>query len=253
MKFGLVLSGGGARGISHLGVLQALNELDIQFSVLAGTSAGSIVGSLYCYGYAPKKILEIIRNVSLFKSIRPAWTWKGLLTLDGLRDLLLTYMPEDSFSALKIPMTVCATNLQKGVSEYFSEGELIRPITASCCIPGIFSPIEMKESIYVDGGILDNFPASIIRHQCDFLIGVNCNPIAPSFDPRNLKTVVERSMLMAINTNTRHNKSLCDVFIEAPDMANISGFEIGKAQDLFNIGYEYIKKNFRRSDFEHEQ
>ena len=249
MKIGLTLSGGGARGISHLGVLQALEEFGVKPSVLSGVSAGSIIGSLYCYGYSPKEILNYIQGISLFKSVRPAWSLSGLLSLDGLKELLLEKMPENSFSSLKKPFTVVATDLRKGASEHFSEGDLIAPIMASCCIPGIFNPIAINGSLYVDGGVLDNLPTSAIRNKCDFLIGVNCNFIGNDFDAKNLKTVIERSMLMSIGMNIRPSKTMCDVYIEAPGVSHISGFEIGKAKDLFDIGYEFTKKNFKAEDF----
>jgi NTE family protein len=142
-----------------------------------------------------------------------------------------------------------ATDLKKGASEYFSEGDLVHPIMASCCIPGIFSPVPINGSMYVDGGVLDNLPASAIRDKCDFLIGVNCNFIGNDFDARNLKTVIERSMLMSIGMNIKPSKTMCDVYIEPPGVSNISGFEIGKAQDLFDIGYAFTKKNFTSEDF----
>jgi NTE family protein len=249
MKIGLTLSGGGARGISHLGVIQALEEMGLEFSVLSGASAGSIVGSLYGYGFRPKKILEIVQKVSVFKSVRPSWTLTGLLSMDGLRDVLLSNMPENSFSALKIPMTIATTDLKKGAVEYFTHGEIVQPIMASCCVPAIFTPVSINGNVYVDGGVLDNLPAKPLREQCDFLIGVNCNPIGIDFDPKNIKAVVERSLLMAINTNTLISRSLCDVFIEPPGLAKISGFEIGKAQNIFDIGYEFTKEKFSKKDF----
>lgn len=248
-RIGLALSGGGARGISHLGVIQALEEFGVKVSFVSGTSAGSIVGALYSYGYKPLQILEIIQKVSVFKSLNIAWTWTGLLSLDGLRDVLLAHMPENSFSALKFPMTIAATDLRKGSIEYFDAGELIPPITASCCVPAIFTPVQFKGNLYVDGGVLDNLPVKPIKDQCDFVIGVHCNPVNPNFDPKNLKSVVERSLLMAINASMLSSKALCDVFIEPAGLGNVSGFEIGKAKDLFDIGYEFTKKNFSPNNF----
>ena len=248
-KIGLALSGGGARGISHLGVIQALEEFGVKPNVLSGTSAGSIVASLYSYGYKPKQILDIIQKVSVFKSVKPAWTWIGLLSLDGLRDVLKANMPENSFSSLKLPTTIAATDLRKGTIEYFSQGELIPAIMASCCIPAVFAPVSFNGNLYVDGGVLDNLPVRPIRSACDFVIGVHCNPVSPNFDPKNLKSVVERSLLMAINASMLSSKALCDVFIEPAGLHNITGFEIGKAQDIFDIGYEYTKKNFSVNNF----
>jgi NTE family protein len=103
MKIGIVLSGGGARGIMHIGVLKALEEFDVKISCCAGASAGSIVGSLFSYGYSPDQMMEIILSTRFLKTLRPAWAMTGLLTLEGLREVLVRHMPENSFETLKIP------------------------------------------------------------------------------------------------------------------------------------------------------
>src|SRR3954463_6594965 len=112
MTIGLALSGGGARGVAHIGVIKALEEMGVTISCMSGTSAGSIVGSMYATGYSPAQILQIIQQVSIFKSMRPAWTWAGLLKMDGMKDLLLKQMPLNSFEKLNIPMTVAATEIR---------------------------------------------------------------------------------------------------------------------------------------------
>ncbi len=250
MKIGLVLSGGGARGISHIGVIKALQELGVQIDCLAGTSAGSIVGSLYAYGYEPDKILEIILATSFFKSMRPAWAWTGLLSLDGLRDVLLKYMPENNFESLKKPMIIATTELKKGKSEYFSSGALVPTILASCCVPAVFNPIQLNGNVYVDGGILDNLPAQIIRSQCDFLIGSNCNYVNEEFDVKNFRSVIERSLMMAIDANTTESKKLCNVLIEPPPVGKVSSFDVSRAKELFDIGYQFTKQNFKAKNFQ---
>jgi len=250
MKTGLVLSGGGARGIAHIGVIKALEEFGVVISRMSGTSAGSIVGSLYAYGYKPDDIFQIISSTKLYRSMRPAWALTGLLSLESLSEILLKYIPENSFEALKIPMITVATEIRKGKAEYFSEGELIPTILASCCVPAVFNPIQYKDGIFVDGGILDNLPVKAIRADCDFIIGSHCNHIGTAFDIKNLRTILERSLLMAINGNTVTNKALCNVLIEPPEVGKISGFELRRAKDLFDIGYRFTKENFRPSDFE---
>lgn len=250
MKTGLVLSGGGARGIAHIGVIKALEEMGVTIDIISGTSAGSIIGSLYAYGYKPDRIFEIISSTRLYRSMRPAWALTGLLSLDSLRDILLKYIPENNFESLKIPITIVATDIQKGRAEYFRTGELIPTILASCCVPAVFNPIQFNGDTYVDGGILDNLPAKAIRDECDFLIGSHCNHIGSIVDIKNLRVILERSLLMAINGNTIVNKSLCDVLIEPPEVGKISGFELGKAKSLFDIGYNFTKENFTASDFE---
>jgi len=250
MKYGLVLSGGGARGISHIGVLKALEEMGLKFDRLSGASAGSIVGSLYAYGYKPDEILDIIITTSFFKSMRPAWTMTGLLTLDKLRDVLLKFIPENSFEALKIPMTITATEIIKGRPDYFSSGELIPAILSSCCVPAVFNPVQFNGNVYVDGGLMDNLPARCIHDQVDFLIGSHCNYITPEFNLVNFRSVIERSALIAVSGNTTVSKKLCHVLIEPPEVGKFSGMDLGRARDLFNAGYAFTKASFSAKDFE---
>jgi NTE family protein len=250
MKIGLVLSGGGARGISHIGVLKGLDELGVKVQVMAGTSAGSIVGSLYAYGFTPDQIISEVLATKLFRSMRPAWTWTGLLSLEALASTIAKLIPENNFNALKIPMTIAATEIRKGRPEYFREGDLIPAILASCCIPAVFNPIQINGCSYVDGGLMDNLPAKSIRDQCDLLIGSHCNYINTEFDLKNFRSVIERSLLIAINGNTMISKSLCDVLIEPPDVGSFSGMDIGRAKDLFEAGYKFVIENFSREDFD---
>jgi NTE family protein len=110
----------------------------------------------------------------------------------------------------------------------------------------------MNGSLYVDGGLLDNLPARCIRNQCEFLIGSHCNEISREFDPTNIKNVIERSMLIAISANTKHSKSLCDISIAPPNMDRFTVFEIGKAQEIYETGYQFTKNNFTPEHFQKE-
>ena len=248
-EIGLVLSGGGARGFAHVGVIQALEELGLQFTRISGTSAGSIVGALYANGYSPKDLFEIVKQVSILNSVRPAWTWSGLLKMDGFKELLRKNLPE-KFSQLKKPLIVAATEIRKGELMYFSEGELIPAILASCSIPAVFSPYQFNGSMYVDGGLLDNLPVNPIRNLCEFIVGSHCNSVSPSFDVSSLKVVIERSLLIAIGANTLESKNMCDVVIEPPGLDKFSAFDIGKAKEIFDLGYKFTKENFKKSNFE---
>lgn len=250
MKIGLVLSGGGARGITHLGVLKALEEMGLEFSIISGTSAGSIVGALYAYGYRSDEIYDIVKHLSFFKSLRPAWTRLGLLQMMWLQELLLKYIPENKFEALKTPLTVAATEITKGEIHYFTEGELIPTIISSSSIPAVFNPVKFNDHTYVDGGILDNLPVKPIIDKCDFIVGLHCNSISHDFDARNIKNVIERSLLMAINANTQLSRSMCNVFIEPPLLDKFTAFDIGRAQEIYDIGYKYTKANFKPEHFQ---
>ncbi len=245
---GLVLSGGGARGLTHLGVMKALLELGVRFNVVSGTSAGSVIGALYCHGYTVEEIFKVI-TTGYFRFIKPAWTISGLLSLDSLGAELVRYLPENSFEALKTKLVVAATNLEAGEITYFHSGELIPAVLASCCVPAVFKPVEIGNVMYVDGGITDNLPVRPVRDEARVIIGSHCNPIANHFDKRNIKAIIERSLLMAINGNTRASKAMCDVLIEPPDVGVYSGFDIGKAKEMFEIGYRYTVENFTLDSF----
>ncbi len=246
---GLVLSGGGARGAAHIGVIQALEEFGIKATRISGTSAGSIVGALYAQGYSPKEMLEITSQVTVYNSVRPSLAPGGLLRMDGLRQLLKNRLPDD-FSKLKIPLTIAATEIRRGELMYFDSGELIPAILSSCCIPGVFSPIPFNGDLYVDGGLLDNLPAKALHGKCDFLIGSHCNKVSPSFDVTNMKLVIERSLLMAIGANTLQSKNLCDLVIEPSGLDKFSSYDIGKAKEIFDLGYKFTKENFKQTHFE---
>jgi len=247
MKIGLALSGGGARGIAHIGVIKALEEMNVRPAVLSGTSAGSIVGVLYASGMKPDEIFDVVSHLSIFKSVKIAWAWSGLLKMEGLQALLTKYIPDNTFESLKIPLTVAATEIRLGEIRYFSSGELAPAIISSCSIPGVFDPVHFNGRLYVDGGLLDNLPARPLRDKCDFLIGSHCNHLTAEYNEHSLKSVIERSMLITISSNTTASRATCDLVIEPPHMSRYSVFEMGRAQEIYDSAYKYTKENF----FEH--
>lgn len=242
LKIGLALSGGGIRGISHLGVLKALNEAGIFPWKVSGTSAGAIVGAMYCQGYSPEEVLKIIVETNYFRFMRPAISWKGILKMDSLGQLLKNYLPHNDFTKLKTPLAVAATDIRKGKVVYFDEGELIKPILASSCIPGMFVPIQIKDKYFVDGGVLNNLPVEPLDGVCEVVIGVNCNHLPEESNFNNMKSLIERSVIMSMNYNVYSRKSKCDYFIESPGLGKYGVFDIKKAPQLFQAGYDQTLK-----------
>ncbi|MEL7021584.1 MAG: patatin-like phospholipase family protein, partial [Bacteroidota bacterium] len=152
-KIGLALSGGGARGIAHIGVLQALTEHGIQVDALSGTSAGSIVAALYAAGKTPEEILQFAAdNTNLFKMYQFNIPKIGFTSLDYLKNKLAEILDEDSFEHLQLPCHIAITNLQMGVVEIVSTGKLFDVVAASSSIPILFKPIKINDDLYVDGG-----------------------------------------------------------------------------------------------------
>ncbi len=244
---GLALSGGGIRGVAHLGVLKALEERNIPISQIAGVSAGSIVGALYASGYTVDEILVMIKKVSAFRLLQPALSFKGLLKVDVIKKFLRQYIKEDDFSSLKIPLTVGATNLTYGRTEYFNKGSLIDPICASSCVPVLFDPMLIGDQWYIDGGILNNLPAEPIRESCDIVIGIHTNPVEEDFVATNARQVMERALMMAIGRNVALSKELCDHYLEPPGLGIYRVSDLSSADVIFTTGYyamlDYLDAN----------
>ena len=243
MKIGIALSGGGSRGIAHVGILKALEEFGIHPGIISGTSAGAIIGALYTYGYKPDEILEIIIKTRFLKILRPAFTKSGLLTLEKTYDFFNSLLPTDSFDTLKIPMFICATNVKNGRSTFFSSGSLIRSVMASSAIPVIFSPVEIDGNHYIDGGITNNMPIDPLIGHCDKIIGIHCNPVDKEYDTGNMKELLERTFLLTINGNVENRKKNCDLFLEPYDLRKYGAFDFAKSKEIFNKGYEYALRN----------
>lgn len=246
-KIGIALSGGGVRGIAHLGVLKALNQQGIFPNRISGSSAGAIAGALYASGLNPDEIFEIIVKTNYFKFLRPAISWTAILKMDSVEELFLKYFPEDAFASLKLPLSIAATDLKRAKVVYFSEGKLIRPLMASSCIPGMFDPIAIDRHYYIDGGVLNNLPIEPLEGICDVVIGVNCNHLPDEHNIKNIKNLIERTVIMSMNYNVYSRRDKCDFFIEPKGLAKYGVFDIKKAKDIFDAGYEaamnYIEEN----------
>ena len=240
-KIGIALSGGGSRGIAHLGILKAIDEAGISLSMITGTSSGAIVGAFYCSGFSPDNIIEIIKQTKLLKLIRPAISASGLLKLETIVPVFKKYLKNDSFNSLNIPLVVGTTNVRNGAGVFLHQGELIKSVLASCAVPVIFEPIKLNGGTYIDGGILNNLPVEPLTNHCDVIIGSNCNPVSENYAPGNMRSLLERSMLMTINVNTLAKKDLCDLFLEPEGLKDYGAFDFSKANEIYRIGYEYGK------------
>jgi NTE family protein len=237
-KIGLALSGGGVRGVSHLGVMQALIDHGIEFSHISGTSAGAIGAAFFAEGYKPREILQIIKDAKLLKMLRPAFGSSGLLSILNARALINKYIPHNSFEKLKIRVTISSVDLGEGRLVYFTEGELDVAILASCCLPGIFKPIIINDHMYVDGGILNNFPVEPLVGNCDLIIGSSCNHLPVVTEIKSFGNLVDRAAMIAINSSLNTHKILCDVVIEPHGLGGYGIFDTDAAEEIYMIGYE---------------
>ncbi len=249
-KVGLVLSGGGARGFAHLGVLQALNEAGIKPDVISGTSAGAIIGVLYADGYSPEEILHMLNSGSRLDFMRPAMPREGLLQINGVIKILKTNLRATRFNELKIPLYVTATDLNNGKVVYFSKGELLDPVIASASIPVLFQPVKINNISYVDGGVLDNLPIFPIKNKSRFLIGSFVNPVGPTEKISGLINIAERSFMLSMSKEITEKAKKFHLFVAPLELGNYKILAPEKASELFNVGYKATKAKLKETDLE---
>ena len=216
-KLGLSLSGGGARGFAHPGAIKAIEEMGMKPDIIAGTSAGAFAGVLYADGYTPEEIIELFlgKDLRQFAEIKvPTVAIFGTL---GFRRFLKKYLHAKNFEDLQIPLKVVATNLDEGHTTVFDQGPIIDAVVASCSIPILFPPVNIDGANYVDGGIFKNFPVSVIRSECDKVIGVNVSPLISKKCSQSIMHIAELTYHYMSRNNTLLDQNLCDVLIEMKD------------------------------------
>jgi NTE family protein len=236
MKNVLVLSGGGARGFAHLGVLQALDKLEIRVDAIAGTSAGGVVGAFYFAGHKPEAILKIISSYKIYQWARPLWRQPGLLNMDRLAKLFSAHLPK-TFEELDRPLTVAVTDVLKGESLFLDTAELIPAICGSACIPVLFNPVKYNGRELVDGGILNNFPIEVFENKAQHLIGVHVNPVV-SMEHVAMKNMADRNIVLMLQREITAKKEKCTVFIEPTECGNFNMMDLGAGEKIFKIGYD---------------
>jgi NTE family protein len=243
-KLGLVLSGGGVRGVAHLGAMAFMEEIGIEVDVISGTSAGSIVGGLYSAGNSIETIFEVFKSTSIFSWSNFTARKPGFIDSEKFHPVLKEHIPEDDFSALKKKFYVTATDILNGVVTTFSEGEVIKAILASSAVPVVFSPVKIGDSLYVDGGVLNNFPIEPLQGRCRAIIGINVHPIKPvkAEDITSTFAIMERLLRISIYHQTRQKLPHCNIAISPPELANYGTFDRNHFDEIFEIGYKAAKK-----------
>ncbi len=237
-KLGIALAGGGARASAHIGVLQALNEHGIFPDEISGSSAGSMIGALYCNGYSPLEILELSMQeefVRIFKFQLLTTEWNRLASL---KRLLKKHLPENSFDSLQTPLHVCVTNLNKGCSEYLNKGDLATSIVASCAVPVIFKPVIVGNTTYVDGGVLNNLPIEPLQNRDLKIMGISICPHEELQTIKGIREISERIFQLNVWSNTEYRLKQCDIALEVEDSFPYGMFDVTKSEELFKIGYD---------------
>lgn len=237
-KIGIVLSGGGARGSAHVGVLKALEEHGISPQYVSGSSAGSIAATFYAAGKSPATMLEIAKNMP---GLRQLFRWglpkAGLTDLSYLKAIIQEHIPKDDFSVLSKKLYVIATNLNKGKWKAFQSGKLSDAVMASSALPLLFKPVEIDGEIYVDGGLLNNLPVEPLLVNCDIVIGVNAIPVQPLTQFNSLRQIGEQCLVLSNWANMESRFNQCDIQITVLGTEKYSILDFKKAEALHDLGY----------------
>ncbi|WP_246147146.1 patatin-like phospholipase family protein [Seonamhaeicola marinus] len=268
-KVGLVLSGGGAKGLAHIGVLKVIDSLGIKIDYVAGTSMGAIVGSLYASGYTGKELDSIFREADFetiitddlpraskgffersndekyavklpfnkFKVKLPSALSRGQNAYNMLLKLQLHVNEIEDFSKLPIPFFCIATNVETGKQIVLEEGNLTQSIMASGALPSLFQPVSLGDKLLIDGGVVNNYPIDELRAKgMDVIIGVDVQD--GLMDRTEIKSATD--VLLQVN-NFRTIKDMemkskkTDVYIK-PDITNYNVVSFDAVKELIDIG-----------------
>lgn len=246
----MVLSGGGVRGIAHIGAIQALEENGIVPDVVSGSSAGAVVGALYCNGYTPKEMIDFFKLTPIFNLNKFAFSKPGFIDTDKFYHDFHKYFSHDNFSELKKKLFVTSVDICTGDLRVFKSGQLIKPLLASSAFPGLFSPVNIDGDLYADGGILDNFPTNPVVDICDHLIGVYASPMN-KIEPDKLRysiNVLERAIRINYSRRSRAKFKHCKLLINPMELVNYGLLDVGKIEEIYQIGYNCARAVLQEKD-----
>lgn len=251
-KVGLALSGGAARGLAHVGVIRVLQEAGIPIDIIAGTSAGAVMGAVYASCCDSSIMLGLALDArwkKLAPLIDPSFPWAGLIKGKKITSVLSGLIGGDiDFSDLKIPFACVATDIDTGEEIVMDSGPVLDALRASISIPGIFTVTRREGRFLVDGGLTTPVPVNVVRRMgADFVIAVNVNPdvsarMGKSGRKRagarknpNIFQVMMQSFYITTHSLAQGSLANADVVIE-PDLSHIGAGDFHKAPELIAQG-----------------
>lgn len=245
-KVGLALSGGGARGFSHIGALKVLAENNIPIDYIAGTSAGSFVGGALASGLSIDKIAEIGRRVSWFNMTGLSYSPRALLSNAAMGNFINQHFPVRTFEELPIPYAAVACDLNTGEQVIFRDkGDVAFAIRASCAVPGVFKPLEDGNGrTLVDGGVVAPVPVNVVREMgADIVIAIDLLACGTTFrgSPRTALGMLFQSAMMLLRAASKNQHYHADIVIE-PQIAHLRPDEIRKREEFMELGEDAARE-----------
>jgi NTE family protein len=275
-KIGLAMGGGGARGIAHIGVLKVLEQAGVPIDFLAGTSMGGIVATPFAYGFSARQIAQEAAELGTVSSLLKLVDWlpttKGLLQGNAIYDYLDEQLGEDlSFADLCIPLALTAVDLMSGSQVIMRTGRVNTAVRATMAIPGVISPVEVDGAKLVDGGILNNVPADVVREMgADIVIAVDVAAGRLITDPRsgfNSDQVIRSALLpnfaldmwraqaIMMQEIVRHRLALSppEVLIMPPVPPDVTTFSFNRVAEMIEIGEAAAREALPEIELAQEQ
>jgi NTE family protein len=251
---GIAFGAGGARGIAHLLMIEALDELGVKPSIIAGSSIGAVVGAFYAAGFSSKEMKAILNQlinpksdsvfdfllksdiVKLFTMFDPQFIRSGFIKGEKFQSYMKSHLKISRFEELKIPLLIVATDYWKKEAVIFEKGDLIQPIKASYSLPGLFTPVKIKNRILIDGGAVNPLPFDLLIDKCDITIAIdvtafkaqNESEIPPTFD--SVFTTYQTMQNSIIKERLKFLKP--NIYIR-PEIYDVRVFDFAKAEFIF--------------------
>jgi len=240
-RVGLALAGGFARGIAHIGVLRVLLEAGIPIDCVAGTSVGAFIGTAYCAGASLDEMQTVGQATSFTDFGRWTPSWLGLATNQRMEKYLERFTPVKTFEELKTPLAISTSDINEGISLYYTNGSLVQPLRASCAYPALFVPIQYDGRTLVDGFLTAPVPVEgALLLGAEVVIAIYLDSGSDT-TPRTAAEVISRSF----NIIQRHAevawRQQADLIIE-PDVREFAWDDFSKTPELVKAGEEATRK-----------
>ena len=237
IKVGVAFGGGGAKGMAHIGVIKAFEEYGLDFDYVAGTSVGSIMGSAYASGMKSSEILKIAKSMKT-SDIRTSKVFFVPSKTEGIESMMRNNFGDINIENLKKPFSAVAVDIKSTKELCISKGNLAKVVAGSCCVPGIFQPVQFGNYLLCDGGLQNNIPANIPRFfDCDYVIAVDCNSTR-TYGTESSKTldVIACALRILMKSNSIKGYLNADLTI-ACDTKKFKSTELEGIDEMVEIGY----------------
>ena len=240
-RIGVALGAGGAKGLSHIAFLQALDELGVRPAVIAGTSIGAVIGGFYAAGVSGDRLAQLVKDIGFRDLYKIALDFSilsqsAIFTGKAVEDFLSRQIPARTFAELQIPLKVVATNFWDRRPVVFESGNLITAIRASMAMPAIFEPVLLNDTVLVDGGAVNPLPYDLVRAECDLTIAIDVsgektyapgNPV-----PNMVESILSTFQIMQASiVEAKKELSPPDIYVK-PALTNIRVLDFYRYKEI---------------------